>query len=48
MVSSVVKLSQTVIPIVREVAAEVDHEMATEVPLEQLDGTLGYNEEGED
>ena len=40
MVNTVVRLSQTVIPIVQEVANEVDHEMAAEASPELLDDGL--------
>lgn len=46
MISTVVRLSQTVIHIVREVAKEVDREMAAEASLELLsDGLLDEDDE---
>ena len=46
MVNTVVRLSQKVIPVVREVAKEVDHEMAAEASPELFDDSLP--DEGEE
>ena len=44
MVSTIVQLSRTVIPIVREVAAEVDRELATEPSAGPATDALGYDD----
>ena len=44
MVNTIVQLSRTVIPIVREVAAEVDRELATEPSAGPATDALGYDD----